>query len=77
MEQVSAGFSERYLLDPVRFQSELEEYKKYIKSMVELIGAGKRSKEFSEEILDFSTQIAKVFTFSLSKEASLFYLPII
>lgn len=63
MEQVSSGFSERYLLDPERFQSELEEYKKYIKSMVELIGAGERSSEFANEILDFSTQIAKVCIF--------------
>jgi predicted metalloendopeptidase len=60
MEQVSPGFSERYLLDPQRFQSELQEYKKYIKSMVELIGAGEKSNEFAEEILEFSTRIAKV-----------------
>ncbi|XP_011500775.1 PREDICTED: neprilysin-11-like [Ceratosolen solmsi marchali] len=62
MEQVSPGFSERYLLDPQRFQSELQEYKKYIKSMVELIGAGEKSSEFAEEILEFSTRIAKILT---------------
>lgn len=60
MEQVSSGFSERYLLDPTRFRAELDEYKRYIKSMLELIGAGEKSSDFSEEILDFSTQIAKV-----------------
>ncbi|KAJ8686861.1 hypothetical protein QAD02_022655, partial [Eretmocerus hayati] len=62
MEQVSPGFSERYLLDPQRFKSELEEYKTYIKSMVELIGAGERSSEFAEEILGFNTQIATILT---------------
>ncbi|XP_014207208.1 neprilysin-4-like isoform X2 [Copidosoma floridanum] len=61
MEQVLTGFlSERYLLDPQRFQTEIEEYKKYIKSMVELIGAGERSADFAEEILEFSTKIAKI-----------------
>lgn len=60
MEQVSPGFSERYLLDPQRFQSELNEYKKYIKSMVEMAGAGNKSGSFANEILNFSTQIAKV-----------------
>lgn len=60
MEQVTPGFSERYLLDVQRFQSEVLEYKKYIKSMVELIGAGERSAEFADEILDFSTKVARV-----------------
>lgn len=60
MEQVSPGFSERYLVDPERFQSELTEYKKYIKSMMELAGAGNQSEAFAEEILEFSTKIAKV-----------------
>lgn len=60
LEQVSPGFSERYLLDPQRFQSELDEYKRYIKAMVELAGAGNKSTSFANEILDFSTKIAKV-----------------
>lgn len=60
MEQVSPGFSERYLLDPRRFQSELMEYKKYIKSMVELAGAGNMSANYANEILEFGTKIAKV-----------------
>ncbi|XP_043251841.1 neprilysin-4-like isoform X2 [Colletes gigas] len=60
VEQVSPGFSERYLLDPQRFRSELTEYKKYIKSMVELAGAEFNSLGFANEILDFSTKIAKI-----------------
>lgn len=60
MEQVSPGFSERYLLDPQRFQSELMEYKKYIESMIELAGAGNMSANYANEILEFSTKIAKV-----------------
>ncbi|KAG7199393.1 hypothetical protein KM043_014024 [Ampulex compressa] len=60
MEQVSPGFSERYLLDPVRFRSELLEYKKYTKAMVELAGAGDKSLGFANEILAFSTEIAKI-----------------
>lgn len=67
MEQVSPGFSERYLLDPRRFYSELMEYKKYIKSMVELAGAGNMSMNYANEILDFSTKIAKVSASCLSK----------
>ncbi|XP_057328735.1 neprilysin-4-like [Microplitis mediator] len=60
MEQVSPGFSERYLLDPVRFNSELTEYKHYVKSMVELAGVGDKSAEFADEILNISTKIAKI-----------------
>lgn len=60
MEQVSPGFSERYLLDPRRFQSELLEYKKYIKSMIELAGAGNMSANYANEILEFGTKLAKV-----------------
>lgn len=64
MEQVSPGFSERYLMDPQRFKSELEEYKRYVKAMVQLAGAGEKSNDFAEEILEFSTKIAKARIFS-------------
>ncbi|XP_060814398.1 neprilysin-4-like isoform X1 [Bombus pascuorum] len=60
IEQTSPGFSERYLLDSSRFQSELMEYKKYIESMIKLAGAGNRSTEFANEILNFSTNIARI-----------------
>lgn len=57
---MSPGFSERYLLDPLRFRFELMEYKSYIKNMVELAGVGNRSVEFANEILNFTTNIARV-----------------
>ncbi|XP_017885295.1 neprilysin-4-like isoform X3 [Ceratina calcarata] len=61
MEQISPGFSERYLLDPLLFQSELMEYRKYIKAMIELAGVKpNKSDDFAKEILDFSTKIAKI-----------------
>ncbi|XP_034947043.1 neprilysin-4-like [Chelonus insularis] len=60
MEQVSPGFSERYLLDSGRFSSEINEYKRYIKAMVELAGINDNSTEFANELVDFSTSIAKI-----------------
>jgi len=36
------------------------EYKKYIKSMVELAGAGNMSANYANEILEFGTKLAKV-----------------
>ncbi|KAK0158820.1 hypothetical protein PV328_009769 [Microctonus aethiopoides] len=60
MEQISPGFSERYLVDPNRFKSELNEYKRYVKAMVELAGVGNKSMAFADEILEFSTNIAKI-----------------
>ncbi|XP_033207207.1 neprilysin-4-like isoform X2 [Belonocnema kinseyi] len=60
MEQASPGISERYLLDHLRFESELTEYKKYVISMLEMAGAGEKSSDLANEILEFSTQIAKI-----------------
>ncbi|KAH0952283.1 hypothetical protein HN011_005253 [Eciton burchellii] len=60
MEQVTPIFNEHYLLDPSRFQSELKEYRKYIKSMVETIGAGNMSANYANDILEFSTKVAKI-----------------
>jgi len=60
MEQVTPIFNEHYLLDPSRFQSELREYRKYIKSMVETIGTGNMSTNYANDILEFSTKVAKV-----------------
>lgn len=60
MEQVSPLISERYLLEPLRFQSELKEYTKYVTSMMKLAGAGNKSAAFANELIEFSTEIAKV-----------------
>ncbi|XP_051163725.1 endothelin-converting enzyme 1-like [Leptopilina boulardi] len=60
IEQASPGISERYLLNKKRFETELTEYKKYVIAMLELAGAGEKSSDLANEILDFSTQIAKI-----------------
>ncbi|XP_043506308.1 neprilysin-4-like isoform X3 [Frieseomelitta varia] len=60
IEQTSPGFNERYLLDSLRFQTELTEYKDYIKNMIELAGVGNRSIEFANEILNFSKNVARI-----------------
>uniref|UniRef100_A0ABD2WUX6 Peptidase M13 N-terminal domain-containing protein n=1 Tax=Trichogramma kaykai TaxID=54128 RepID=A0ABD2WUX6_9HYME len=60
LEQVSPVLPDRHLLDQERFKSEIDEYKKYAKSMLELAGVGKRSGEFAQEIVDFSTQLAGI-----------------
>ncbi|XP_017756930.1 PREDICTED: neprilysin-11-like isoform X1 [Eufriesea mexicana] len=62
MEQMSLGLSQHYLLDSLRFQSELMEFKKYIKAMIEIAGVGNKSMEFANEILNFSSNIARIMT---------------
>ncbi|XP_031835165.1 neprilysin-11 isoform X2 [Nomia melanderi] len=63
---VSPRVTEHYLLNPQRFRAELNEYKKYVKNMVELAGAGNESVTFANEIFDFSTRLAR--TMDTSKE---------
>ncbi|XP_063976266.1 neprilysin-4-like isoform X1 [Diachasmimorpha longicaudata] len=71
MDQVSPGFSERYLTNPDRFKSELMEYKRYIKEMVELAGmTPENSTLFADEILDFSTKIAKIMATTEERRSS-------
>ncbi|XP_015436169.1 PREDICTED: neprilysin-11-like [Dufourea novaeangliae] len=70
MEQSSPGFSERYLLEPQRFSAELNEYKKYVRAMVELAGAGNRSVSFANEILHFSTKVAKIMATSEQRRSA-------
>lgn len=57
--QVSPRVTERYFLDPQRFRAELNEYKRYVKNMVELAGAGNESVAFANEIFEFSTRLAR------------------
>ncbi|KAG8222300.1 hypothetical protein J437_LFUL001842 [Ladona fulva] len=82
LDQVSPGFNERYLLDPVRFATEVREYRVYVEDMVRVqlvripqssnviapsIDAPeikKAASEFADEILAFSTQLAKIITTS-------------
>lgn len=37
MDQASPGFSERYLLDPLRFSKEVKLYEKYVEDMITLL----------------------------------------
>ncbi|PSN34745.1 Neprilysin-11 [Blattella germanica] len=67
VDQVSPGVSERYLLDPVRFKTELAEYRRYIRDMVQVFlnhqnSSDEVASKFADEILDFSTKIAKLMT---------------
>ncbi|XP_025834762.1 neprilysin-4-like isoform X2 [Agrilus planipennis] len=62
IEQVSPGFKERYLLQPDKFSSEIKHYKNYIVSMVATYTNRTMVQEFAEDVLNFSTEIAKVMT---------------
>ncbi|XP_066995803.1 neprilysin-11 [Anabrus simplex] len=75
VDQIQPGISEKYLLDPERFAPELKEYRLYIRDMVHVYrrhlnaGDGNTDDEedvladkFSDDILDFSTKLAKIMT---------------
>ncbi|XP_046396781.1 neprilysin-4-like [Ischnura elegans] len=81
LDQVSPGFNERYLLDPVRFSTEVREYRIYLEDMVRVQMARissattaqaafnspevkKAASTFADEILAFSTSLAKIITTS-------------
>ncbi|XP_063227769.1 neprilysin-4-like [Bacillus rossius redtenbacheri] len=103
-DQISPGISERYLLDPARFRTELTEYRRYIEDMVRVFEASllqrpaptaaedsfdvsgaeaghhtrsasvlgralleeadhaDEAKEFADDILGFSSQLASIMT---------------
>lgn len=60
IEQVSPGFSDRYLLQPEQFSHELEQYHKYIKSMISIADNTSDAGQFADDIIDFSKKLAKV-----------------
>lgn len=60
IEQVSPGFSERYLLQPEQFAHELAQYRTYIHDMVAIADPGADADEFAGDIVDFSKSLAKV-----------------
>jgi hypothetical protein len=66
VDQISPGISERYLLDPARFQTELTEYHSYIRDMVQVFqdhlpnSTAHNSTLFADDVLHFSTQLAAV-----------------
>ncbi|KAG7305209.1 hypothetical protein JYU34_009248 [Plutella xylostella] len=62
MEQVPPGFSERYLLQPKQFAHELEQYHKYIRSMIEIADPEANATDFADSIIEFSKSLAKIMT---------------
>lgn len=66
IEQVSPGFGEKYLLQTEKFQSEIENYKKYITQMLRAYSNITGTEKFADDIVNFSTEIAKVSFLSLS-----------
>ncbi|CAB3241292.1 unnamed protein product [Arctia plantaginis] len=62
IEQVSPGFSDRYLLQPEQFSHELEQYHKYIKSMISIADNTTDAGQFADDIIDFSKKLAKIMT---------------
>lgn len=69
VDQISPGFSERYLLDPERFGGELAEYRRYITDIVRVFlqrtnqaAPNGTAENFAEDVLSFSTQLAGIMT---------------
>ncbi|XP_069687936.1 neprilysin-11-like isoform X2 [Periplaneta americana] len=77
VDQISPGISERYLLDPARFQTELTEYHRYIRDMVLVFQrhlynssiqnatmplSEEAAAAFADDVLHFSTQLAAIMT---------------
>jgi hypothetical protein len=66
VDQISPGISERYLLDPARFQTELTEYHSYVRDMVQVFqdhmpnSTAHNATLFADDVLHFSTQLAAV-----------------
>jgi hypothetical protein len=68
VDQISPGISERYLLDPARFHTELTEYHNYVRDMVQVFqdhlpnAKTHNATLFADDVLHFSTQLAAVST---------------
>ncbi|XP_033332700.1 neprilysin-11 isoform X2 [Megalopta genalis] len=69
LAQVLPEISERYLRNPQHVRSELNEYKRYMRNMVELAGMGNKSAAFANEILDFSKKLAMIMATSEEKRS--------
>ncbi|XP_041972841.1 neprilysin-4-like isoform X2 [Aricia agestis] len=62
LEQVSPGFSDKYLLLPEQFAHEIEQYHKYIRAVVEIADPEVDAQQFADEIISFSKSLAKIMT---------------
>ncbi|GBP03198.1 Neprilysin-1 [Eumeta japonica] len=69
LEQVSPGFSERYLLHPEQFSHEVGEYRKYIAAMLaraDPAANGTVADAFADDIFNFSMKLAKCVTVAVA-----------
>ncbi|KPJ17112.1 Endothelin-converting enzyme 1 [Papilio machaon] len=62
VEQVSPGFSERYLLQEQQFAHELAQYEQYIRDMVSIADPDVDAQLFADDIIAFSKSLAKIMT---------------
>ncbi|CAH2091607.1 unnamed protein product [Euphydryas editha] len=62
IEQVSPGFSDRYLRQPEQFAHELQQYHKYIKSVIMIADPEADAEKFADDIIDFSKKLAMAMT---------------
>ncbi|XP_013161761.1 PREDICTED: endothelin-converting enzyme 1-like isoform X1 [Papilio xuthus] len=62
VEQVSPGFSERYLLQAQQFAHELAQYEQYIRDMVSIADPEADAQRFADDIIAFSKSLAKIMT---------------
>ncbi|XP_049865226.1 neprilysin-4-like [Pectinophora gossypiella] len=62
IEQVSPGFSERYLLQPDQFAHELDQYHRYIKAMITIADPETDAVSFADDIISISKSLAKIMT---------------
>ncbi|KAL4719905.1 hypothetical protein ACJJTC_019384, partial [Scirpophaga incertulas] len=62
VEQVSPGFSERYLLQAAQFAHEVGQYRAYVRDVVRLADARADAYGFADDVVEFSTSLAKIMT---------------
>ncbi|OWR53989.1 putative Endothelin-converting enzyme 1, partial [Danaus plexippus plexippus] len=62
LEQVSPGFSDRYLRQADKFSFELEQYRIYITSMIKAFHPDTDAERFADDIIEFSKTLAGIMT---------------
>lgn len=62
LQQTSPSWSgfEIYLRDPVRFKTFVDAQRHYLRGMLKLGGAGNKTDQYTTELMDFMTALAKV-----------------
>ncbi|CAG4983508.1 unnamed protein product [Colias eurytheme] len=62
IEQVTPGFSERYLLHPEQFAHELQQYRTYIRDMIAVVDPQTDADKFADDIVGLSKSLARIMT---------------